>query len=171
MPRIPCNMSSRCVHHITEQSVAYTFQSCLKAYRYNFMMHFSLHPRNAVFLWVPWKALNVACMFWGQILLHSTGFDWQPAVSKRGRNITRATRHKYMDDIDISSDEDWPSNPASKRPRRMTRQHSTAEPRNGFFCNSKPELNLVGRPAYSKPPSQVNRQSHSRVATDTCGFK
>lgn len=91
----------------------------------------------------------------------AAGFEWQPAVSRRGRNI-RTARHKYADDIELSSDEDWAANGAAKRPKRASRQLSLAENTNGVYPpHNKADSTTIGKMPNSRASSQVRlRPNH-----------
>ena len=78
------------------------------------------------------------------------GMVWQPAVTKRGRNITRP-RHFYTDDIQLSSDDEKEAVMPAKRSRRGGIQQTIG---NYFNPKTASGVPLKGIPA--KAPSQVS---------------
>ena len=88
----------------------------------------------------------------------AAGFMRQPVVTKRGRSINRPARHGSDDDLDLSSDDELPLRPATKRPRTTsTRQRSWLG--RTWASAPAPVANGVagsgGRPPQLRPVSQV----------------
>lgn len=79
-----------------------------------------------------------------------SGMVWQPAVTKRGRNITRP-RHFYTDDIQLSSDDEKEDAKPAKRSRRGGLQQTIG---NYFAPRIAPGVPAKGLPA--KAPAQAS---------------
>lgn len=82
---------------------------------------------------------------------------WQPAVTKRGRNITRP-RHFYTDDIQISSDEEKEAVKPAKRSRRGGQQTI------GNYFTPRANSGITAKAFPLKAPAQVNSQVTSPIA-------
>lgn len=83
------------------------------------------------------------------MILH-VGMDWQPTMTKRGRNITRPNRHYYTDDIQLSSDDEQEVVKAPKRFRKSAGLHAIGNPNAHKTGNGS-----SGRGLPTKSPPQV----------------
>ena len=101
----------------------------------------------------------------------AAGFMRQPVVTKRGRSINRPARHGSDDDLDLSSDDELPLRPATKRPRTTSTRQRSWLGRTWAAPPAPPVANGVagsgGRSPQLRPVSQV--RGHCWVAIEKQG--
>lgn len=78
---------------------------------------------------------------------------WQPMTTKRGRNITRPSRHFYGEDLPLANDMEHETMKPAKRSRRASFNLNT----NTHWKSNKGNLDSGAKMLPLKPPSQVRR--------------